>query len=252
MENVIETHDLTKVYDKQTAVNRLSLKVNRGEIFGFLGPNGAGKTTTLLMLLGLSEPTSGSATVCGFDPTREPLKVKRLVGYLPENVGFYEDMTAVDNLHFVARLNGIKNGGLSGKINAVLDRVGLLAEARKRVGAYSRGMRQRLGIAEVLVKDPQVVFLDEPTIGLDPDGTQKMLELILSLSKEKGITVFFSSHLLDQVQRVSDRVGIMLKGTMVAVGPIQELAKQKLGIDKDQYTLEELYMRYFREGTPAV
>ena len=252
MEHVIETHDLTKVYDKQTAVNRLSLKVNRSEIFGFLGPNGAGKTTTLLMLLGLSEPTSGSATVCGFDPTREPLKVKRLVGYLPENVGFYEDMTAVDNLHFVARLNGIKNGGLSGKINAVLDRVGLLAEARKRVGAYSRGMRQRLGIAEVLVKDPQVVFLDEPTMGLDPDGTQKMLELILSLSKEKGITVFFSSHLLDQVQRVSDRVGIMLKGTMVAVGPIQELAKQKLGIDKDQYTLEELYMRYFREGTPAV
>jgi ABC-2 type transport system ATP-binding protein len=252
MEHVIETHDLTKVYDKQTAVNRLSLKVNRSEIFGFLGPNGAGKTTTLLMLLGLSEPTSGSATVCGFDPTREPLKVKRLVGYLPENVGFYEDMTAVDNLRFVARLNGIKDGGLPGKINAVLDRVGLLAEARKRVGAYSRGMRQRLGIAEVLVKDPQVVFLDEPTMGLDPDGTQKMLDLILSLSKEKGITVFFSSHLLDQVQRVSDRVGIMLKGTMVAVGPIQELAKQKLGIDKDQYTLEELYMRYFREGTPAV
>jgi len=252
MEHVIETHDLTKVYDKQTAVNRLSLKVNRSEIFGFLGPNGAGKTTTLLMLLGLSEPTSGSATVCGFDPTREPLKVKRLVGYLPENVGFYEDMTAVDNLRFVARLNGIKEGGLPGKINAALDRVGLLAEAQKRVGAYSRGMRQRLGIAEVLVKDPQVVFLDEPTMGLDPDGTQKMLDLILSLSKEKGITVFFSSHLLDQVQRVSDRVGIMLKGTMVAVGPIQELAKQKLGIDKDQYTLEELYMRYFREGTPAV
>jgi ABC-2 type transport system ATP-binding protein len=251
METVIETRDLTKVYGKQTAVNRLSLKVNRGEIFGFLGPNGAGKTTTLLMLLGLSEPTSGTATVCGFDPTREPLKVKRLVGYLPENVGFYEDMTAVDNLRFVAHLNGIKNGALSGKINTVLDRVGLLAEAGKRVGAYSRGMRQRLGIAEVLVKDPQVVFLDEPTIGLDPDGTQKMLDLILSLSKEKGITVFFSSHLLDQVQRVSDRVGIMLKGTMVAVGPIQELAKQKLGIDKDQYTLEELYMRYFHEGEPA-
>jgi ABC-2 type transport system ATP-binding protein len=251
METVIETRDLTKVYGKQTAVNRLSLKVNRGEIFGFLGPNGAGKTTTLLMLLGLSEPTSGTATVCGFDPTREPLKVKRLVGYLPENVGFYEDMTAVDNLRFVAHLNGIKNGALSGRINTVLDRVGLLAEAGKRVGAYSRGMRQRLGIAEVLVKDPQVVFLDEPTIGLDPDGTQKMLDLILSLSKEKGITVFFSSHLLDQVQRVSDRVGIMLKGTMVAVGPIQELAKQKLGIDKDQYTLEELYMRYFHEGEPA-
>lgn len=251
METVIEAHDLTKVYGKQTAVNRLSLKVNQGEIFGFLGPNGAGKTTTLLMLLGLSEPTSGSARVCGFDPTREPLKVKRLVGYLPENVGFYEDMTAADNLRFVARLNGIKDGVLPGKIQELLQLVGLANEARKRVGAYSRGMRQRLGIAEVLVKDPQVVFLDEPTIGLDPDGTQRMLELIQSLSREKGITVFFCSHLLDQVQRISDRVGIMLKGTMVAVGPIQELAKQKLGVDKDEYTLEEIYMRYFHEGTPA-
>jgi ABC-2 type transport system ATP-binding protein len=126
-----------------------------------------------------------------------------------------------------------------------------LAEARKRVGAYSRGMRQRLGIAEVLLKDPKVVFLDEPTLGLDPDGTQKMLDFIVGLSREKGITVFFSSHLLDQVQRISDRVGIMLKGNLVAVGPIQELAKQKLGVDQERFTLEEIYMRYFREGVPA-
>jgi len=251
METVIETHDLTKRYGRQVAVNRLNLQVNRGEIFGFLGPNGAGKTTTFLMLLGLSEPTTGTARVCGFNPTREPLQVKRVVGYLPENVGFYDEMTAIQNLHYVARLNGIQDGALAGKIEEVLDRVGLLAEGKKRVEAYSRGMRQRLGIAEVLLKNPQVVFLDEPTMGLDPDGTQRMLEMIRGLSRERGITVFFSSHQLDQVQRISDRVGIMLQGNMVGVGPMDELAKRKLGVEQGQYTLEEIYMRYFREGVPA-
>jgi ABC-2 type transport system ATP-binding protein len=251
MELAIETRDLTKRYGKQVAVNGLNLQVKQGEIFGFLGPNGAGKTTTLLMLLGLSEPTSGTARVCGHDPTRDPLQVKRLVGYLPESVGFYEEMTAIQNLTYVARLNGMRGNGLSEKINRLLDQVGLVGDARKRVGAYSRGMRQRLGIAEVLLKDPQVVFLDEPTLGLDPDGTQKMLDFIVGLGKEKQITVFFSSHLLDQVQRISDRVGIMLKGSLVAVGPIEELAKQKLGVDQERYTLEEIYMRYFREGVPA-
>ncbi len=251
METVIETRELTKRYGAQVAVNRLTLQVRKGEIFGFLGPNGAGKTTTFLMLLGLSEPTAGTARVCGYDPTREPLKVKRVVGYLPEDVGFYDDMTALDNLRYVARLNGMPDGALRGKVESVLEVVGLLAEARKRVGAYSRGMRQRLGIAEVLLKAPQVVFLDEPTIGLDPDGTLRMLDMIRSLSRDRGITVFFSSHLLDQVQRISDRVGIMLEGTMVGVGPIEELAKQKIGVDQERYTLEEIYMRYFREGVPA-
>jgi len=170
---------------------------------------------------------------------------------LPESVGFYEDMTAIQNLMYVARLNGIWDGGLRHRMEELLDQVGLLGEARKRVGAYSRGMRQRLGIAEVLLKDPKVAFLDEPTLGLDPDGTQKMLDFIVDLSRRKNITVFFSSHLLDQVQRVSDRVGIMLKGNLVAAGPIQELAKQKLGVDQERYTLEEIYMRYFREGETA-
>ena len=251
MELAIETHELTKRYGNQVAVNNLTLEVKPGEIFGFLGPNGAGKTTTLLMLLGLSEPTSGTARVCGHDPAREPLLVKRLVGYLPESVGFYEDMTAIQNLTYVARLNGIRDGGLRHRMEDLLDQVGLLGEARKRVGAYSRGMRQRLGIAEVLLKDPKVAFLDEPTLGLDPDGTQKMLDFIVDLGRRRNITVFFSSHLLDQVQRVSDRVGIMLKGTLVAAGPIQELAKQKLGVDQERYTLEEIYMRYFREGEPT-
>lgn len=244
---IIETEGLTKRYDSYTAVNQLNLQIREGEVFGFLGPNGAGKTTTLLMFLGLTEPSAGRVRVCGCDPTRDPLHVKEKVGYLPENVGFYDDMNAKENLRYVARLNHISDQVSTPRIDELLGLVGLQEEASKRVGTYSKGMRQRLGIAEVLVKEPRMVFLDEPTIGLDPDGTNRMLELIRSLSKEKRITVFFSSHLLEQVQRVSDRVGIMIKGNLVAVGPIQELARTKLGVDKQHYTLEEVYMKYFKE-----
>lgn len=247
-EPIIETEGLTKVYGSQTAVNQLTFQIREGEVFGFLGPNGAGKTTTLLMFLGLTEPTSGKVRVCGFDPARDPLGVKERVGYLPENVGFYEDMDARQNLRFVARLNRIPDDVSLERIEELLNVVGLLEEAEKKVGIYSKGMRQRLGIAEVLVKEPKVIFLDEPTIGLDPDGTNRMLNLIHSLSREKNITVFLSSHLLDQVQRICDRVGIMIKGELVAIGPIQELGQKKLGIDKGHYTLEEIYMKYFKEA----
>lgn len=246
-QTVIETHELTKVYATQVAVDHLNLKVEQGEIFGFLGPNGAGKTTTIIMLLGLSEPTSGQARICGLDPAREPLKVKRIVGYLPENVGFYDDLNAVQNLRFISRLNGIPDAVAAGKIEELLKLVDLEADPHKKVGDYSRGMRQRLGIADVLIKDPQIVFLDEPTMGLDPDGTQRMLELIQYLSREKKITVFMSSHLLGQVQKISNRVGIMLKGHLVAMGRIEDLAKEKLGVDQEHYTLEQIYMKYFKE-----
>ena len=247
-QTVIETKELTKIYGEQVAVNHLNLTIGKGEVFGFLGPNGAGKTTTLLMLLGLSEPTSGKAWVSGFDPTREPLKVKKIVGYLPENVGFYDDLNAVHNLLFISRLNGIPDDQALPKIEELLNMVDLRPEPHKKVGEYSRGMRQRLGIAEVLLKNPQVVFLDEPTLGLDPDGSHQMLELIQNLSRDKKITVFLSSHLLDQVQRISNRIGIMLKGNMVAIGRIEDLAKSKLGVEEGRYTLEELYMKYFKEG----
>ncbi len=245
---VIETEGLTKKYGDQYAVNNLNLKIFEGEIFGFLGPNGAGKTTTLLMFLGLTEPTSGYVRVLGYDPNREPLRIKEKVGYLPENVGFYDDMNARQNLQYVARLNKIPDNIASERIDIWLKEVGLSNDAEKKVGTYSKGMRQRLGIAEVMIKEPKILFLDEPTIGLDPDGTNWMLDMIRSLSKDKNITIFFSSHLLDQVQRISDRVGIMIKGNLVAVGPIEELAKKKLGIDKEHYTLEEIYMKYFKEA----
>jgi ABC-2 type transport system ATP-binding protein len=244
---VIETKGLTKYYGQQAAVDGLSLDVQQGEIFGFLGPNGAGKTTTILMLLGLTEPSGGEARICGFNPTREPLKVKRLVGYLPENVGFYQDMSARENLRYVARLNHIPDRVSSHKIDEVLGIVGLSEDAQKRVGTFSRGMSQRLGIAEVLIKDPRVCFLDEPTLGLDPDGAIRMIELIQSLSRERTITMLVSSHNLEQVQKISHRVGIMIKGKLVAVGPMQELANEKLGVGKQKYTLEQIYMKYFHE-----
>jgi ABC-2 type transport system ATP-binding protein len=247
-QTVIETLGLTKYYGQQAAVQELSFTVQQGEIFGFLGPNGAGKTTTILMLLGLTEPSRGEARVCGFNPAREPLKVKRLVGYLPEHMGFYQDMTAQENLRYVARLNGIPDEVSSDKIDNALDIVGLSADAHKKAGAFSRGMSQRLGIAEVLIKEPQLCFLDEPTLGLDPDGALRMIELIERLSRERTITMLISSHNLDQVQRISQRVGIMIKGKLVAMGPMEDLAKEKLGVGKKKYTLEQIYMKYFQEG----
>ena len=244
---VIETQDLTKTYGNQTAVDHLSFQVNEGEIFGFLGPNGAGKTTTLLMLLGLTEPTAGAATVLGANPVRDPIKVKGLIGYLPENMGFYRDLNARETLKFIADLNNLPKDIAEARIESALETVGLSKDADKDVEAYSRGMRQRLGIAEVLVKEPKVAFLDEPTLGLDPDTTNRMVTLIQSLCKEKGMTVLLSSHMLHLVQKICHRVGIMINGKMVACGPMDQLAKEKLGVGQEQYTLEEIYMKYFRE-----
>lgn len=248
-EIVIHMEGLTKRYGTQTVVDRLSLDVAEGEIFGFLGPNGAGKTTTMLMLLGLTEPSAGMVRVCGFDPARDPLKVKEIIGYLPENVGFYEDMDARQNLRYIARLNRIPDQVSTVRIDRLLNEVDLAKEADKPVGSYSKGMKQRLGIAEVLIKEPRVIFLDEPTIGLDPDGTHRMLDLIKALSRERQMTIFFSSHLLDQVQHISDRIGIMIRGKLVAAGPLAELAQRGLGLEEGEaYTLEEIYMKYFKEG----
>jgi ABC-2 type transport system ATP-binding protein len=246
-EKVIETFGLSKIYPNQTAVNKLSFSVKEGEVFGFLGPNGAGKSTTLLMLLGLCQPSGGSARVCGLDPVRSAREVKRQVGYLPENVGFYQDMDAVQSLEYIADLNGMERNEAKKKTDEVLNLVGLSEDRSKKVGIYSRGMKQRLGIAEVLLKDPKVMFLDEPTLGLDPEGASKLTDLIKSLNKERKISVLISSHHLEQVQKISHSVGIMIKGQMVASGSIDNLAKEKFGVDDKEYALEEIYMKYFQE-----
>ena len=244
---VIQTTGLTKRYDHQTAVDHLDFKVMEGEIFGFLGPNGAGKTTTLLMLLGLSRPSEGTALVCGLDPERKAMEVKKIVGYLPENVGFYGDMDAVQSLRYIADLNRFPGSQAENRIQEVLKLVGLSEDSRKKVSAFSRGMKQRLGIAEVLLKDPKVLLLDEPTLGLDPDGAMRLIELIQSLNQERRITVLLSSHHLQQVQKISHRVGIMIKGRMVAEGSIDALAREKFGVGEEKFTLEEIYMKYFQE-----
>jgi len=221
----IETRNLTKRYGARTAVDNLDLEVASGEIFGLLGPNGAGKTTTILMLLGLSEPTEGEARVAGIDPTREPLRVKRHVGYLPDNVGFYGTLTGRENLRYTARLNGFGRDEAEGRISELLEQVGLADVAGDRVDTYSRGMRQRLGLADALVKSPDIVILDEPTASIDPTGAAEILALIRSLARDQGVAVLLSSHLLNQVQSTCDRIGIFVRGRMAAIGTVAELAR---------------------------
>jgi ABC-2 type transport system ATP-binding protein len=225
---VVETRNLTKKYGDLVAVDSLNLQVHEGEVFGLLGPNGAGKTTTILMLLGLTEPTSGSVRVLGFDPARQPLSVKARVGYLPDLVGFYDELSAYENLAYTANLNGIKRTEARQRIDAVLKRVGLTEVADQRVGTFSRGMRQRLGVADVLLKQPRLIILDEPTQGLDPEGAREFLDMIRDL-KSEGITILLSSHLLYQVQAVCDRVGLFNRGRMVLSGSVPELARKVLG-----------------------
>ena len=223
----IDIKDLTKNYDRVTVVDRLNFHVSENEVFGLLGPNGAGKTTTILMMLGLTEPSAGTVRVFGFDPGREALKVKGIVGYLPEEVGFYEDLTARENLEFIADLNNIDRDETTRRIDEVLELVGLTEKRDTPAGKFSRGMRQRLGIADVLIKRPKLVILDEPTSGLDPQGINQLLDVIGGLPK-MGTTVLLSSHQLYQVQRVCHSIGILSRGKMVIEGPIEQLGREAM------------------------
>jgi ABC-2 type transport system ATP-binding protein len=225
---VIESEGLTKAYNGFVAVDDLDVTVRRGEVFGLLGPNGAGKTTTILMLLGLTEPTSGSVRVLGLNPARRPLSVKAHVGYLPERLGFYEGLTAYENLVYTAKLNGLRRDETEERIEAALDEMGLSDATHQRVATFSRGMRQRLGLADVLLKQPQLIIMDEPTQGLDPQAARDFLEVIRQL-RSQGITILLASHLLHQVQAVCDRVGLFHRGQMVLEGTVRELAEQVLG-----------------------
>jgi ABC-2 type transport system ATP-binding protein len=224
--DTIELIDLTKKYGSHTVVDKLSLTIKKGEVFGLLGPNGAGKSTTILMLMGLTEPDSGSVKVSGINSTRNPIDVKKKVGYLPEDIGFYDDYSGLDNLIYTARLNGLSYNDAKEKSGQLLARVGLSEAAEKKTGKYSRGMRQRLGLADVLIKNPEIIILDEPTLGIDPTGVKEFLDLIVLLSKEEGLTVLFSSHHLYQVQKVCDRVGLFVSGKLLAEGDINTLSQK--------------------------
>jgi ABC-2 type transport system ATP-binding protein len=227
-DNVIEARGLLKLYGTQRAVDAIDLDIRRGEIFGLLGPNGAGKTTTILMMLGLTEISGGTVTVLGFDPVRQPLEVKRRVGYLPDSVGFYDHLTARENLRYTARLLDVPRRETDARIEGALKSVDLSDVIDKRVATYSRGMRQRLGIAEIVMKRAEVAILDEPTSGLDPHATFELLEMIRRL-KEAGVAVLLSSHLLDRVQSVCDRVALFNRGRIALIGTVVELANQVLG-----------------------
>jgi ABC-2 type transport system ATP-binding protein len=225
---VIEARNLTKNYGGQKAVDDVSFTINRGEIFGLLGPNGAGKTTIILMLLGLTEISAGEARVLGHDPVREPLQVKRRVGYLPDSVGFYDHLSAVNNLYYTARLIGIPKTERDHRIRSALARVGLAEAADNRVRTFSRGMRQRLGLAEILMKNVDIAILDEPTSGLDPQATVELLAMIRDLKRD-GVAVLISSHLLERVQSVCDRVALFNAGRIALIGTVAELGRQVLG-----------------------
>ncbi len=227
-DNVIEARGLLKVYGATRAVDAIDLDIRRGEIFGLLGPNGAGKTTTILMMLGLTETSGGAVNVLGFNPVRQPLEVKRRVGYLPDSVGFYDHLTARENLRYTARLLDIPRREAEQRIADALASVQLADVGDHRVATFSRGMRQRLGIAEIVMKKAEVAILDEPTSGLDPHATHELLEMIRGL-KKIGVAVLISSHLLDRVQSVCDRVALFNKGKIALMGTVVELANQVLG-----------------------
>jgi ABC-2 type transport system ATP-binding protein len=233
MENsIIELRGLTKCYGPLRAVDDLNLSIRKGEVFGLLGPNGAGKTTTILMMLGLTEPTSGSAHVCGYNATSDPISVKRKVGYMPDSVGFYDNMTALENLMYISELNGIPRPEVRERARDMMRMVGLEdKDINKKTASYSRGMKQRLGLADVLIKQPEVIILDEPTLGIDPSGVRDFLTLIHQLSRQQGLTVLLSSHHLHQVQQVCDRVGIFVGGKLLVEGNIDTLS-EKLFIEK--------------------
>ncbi len=248
MTSAIHAEGLTKVYGNRMVVDHLDLDVEQGTIFGLLGPNGAGKTTTILMTLGLSEPSSGSVRVAGLDPVRQPLEVKRRVGYMPDNIGFYESLTGRQNLRYTARLNRIPDRESEDRITSLLERVGMIGAADDPVGTYSRGMRQRLGVADTLIKDPSIAILDEPTMAIDPEGVTEMQALIRGLADDHGVTVLLSSHLLYQMQSICDRVGIFVGGRMVAEGTTAELSASlgsstslyEIGVAADPTTVEKV------------
>ena len=238
---MISVEGLTVEFNATPLFSDVSYVINKKDRIALVGKNGAGKSTTILMMLGLTDPTSGTVHVCGINSTTYPVEVRKKVGYLPEDVGFYDDMTGPENLLYTARLNNIPEQEARQHAAQLLERVGLDREIDKKTGKYSRGMRQRLGLADVLIKNPEVIILDEPTSGIDPAGVQEFISLIRQLRDERGLTVLFSSHHLDQVQQICDRVGLFSQGRLLADLSLNDLQQEEHG-------LEYIYNQYFGGG----
>jgi ABC-type multidrug transport system ATPase subunit len=217
-ESALAISGLSKKFSGLQAVDRLSLEVKRGEIYGFLGPNGAGKTTTIKMILGLVHPDAGQVLIDGRDLAAEPHEIKRRLGYLPERVAFYNNLTALQTLQFFAKLKGQPTDGLAG----LLESVGLKEFIDKRLGTFSKGMVQLVGLAQALIGNPSFLLLDEPTTGLDPNWSRFVKDKILEVNKQ-GTTVFFSSHILPEVEQLANRVAILNRGQLVAQDTVDKL-----------------------------
>jgi ABC-2 type transport system ATP-binding protein len=224
-QTVVEIKDLTKKYGRVVALDRLTLSVERGQILGFVGPNGAGKTTTIKILVGLARPTSGSATVAGADCVKQARQLKRLVGYMPDTFGSYDNMRVGEYLDFFGAAFGLPRRERSRRIGAVLDIAGAGSFADLYVEALSHGMKQRVAIARTLLHDPAVLILDEPANGLDPQARIEMRHLLLALA-ERGKTLLVTSHILPELARICHRVAIITRGRLRAFGTLQEIARQ--------------------------
>jgi ABC-2 type transport system ATP-binding protein len=234
-EIIIDIKSLVKKYKNFLALDNLNLQINKGEIFGFLGHNGAGKTTTVNILTTLLPPTSGSANICGFNISKDSLEVRKRIGYLPENVKFYENLTAYENLEYLAQLSGIKSPAK--KIKETLEFIDFMGFENKKVGEFSKGMKQRIGIAQAIIHEPEVLFLDEPTSGLDPMGIKKLREFILKINKEKEITIFLNTHLLSEVSKICSTIGVLNHSRLIYKDSLENTLKKF----KDEVSLEEIY-----------
>jgi len=246
----IRIEELTRSYGPQKAVDGISFTVRAGEVLGFLGPNGAGKTTTMKLICGLTAPDSGRITVGGKDVAQEPEAVRRMIGYLPESNPLYEDMPVLDLLRFTARIQSVPADRIDDRLRTMVDACGLEREKHKRVGELSKGYRQRVGLAQAMVHDPDVLILDEPTTGLDPNQIVEIRELIKELGRAK--TVIFSTHILPEVEATCDRILIIDKGRIVADGGPEELRSKARGQDLVRVLIEEADPGTVREALSAL
>jgi ABC-2 type transport system ATP-binding protein len=230
MDIMVETRDLAKTFgngqDRVEAVKGIDLQIQKGEIFSLLGPNGAGKTTTISMISGLLEPTRGDAFIGGYSITHQPLEAKRLLGVVPQEIALYPTMSARQNLEFFGRMYGLSGKDLAGRVDAMLDFVGLTDRQSDRIETYSGGMKRRVNIAAGLLHDPQVVYMDEPTVGIDPQSRRRILDTVKELRQQQGMTVLYTTHLMEEAQELSDRVGIIDYGEIIALGTPGELIQQ--------------------------
>ncbi len=242
--DAIRLRGLTKRFGSVVAASDVSFEVGAGEIFGFMGHNGAGKTTTLRMLLGLTRPTAGSAEILGYDVASRPLEIRRRCGFLPASYALPGEMTAREFLHYVGAMFALPARTYEARTSALLDQFGLTSEASRKLRGFSTGMTQKVGLAQALINEPRVLLLDEPTSGLDPLGRHELLSLLRGLSREQGVTIMFSSHILSDVETLCRRVATLHHGRLVAYGDIDVLKRENAAT-----TMDDLYLSLVRKAS---